>query len=30
MIKTNVRLLMLVKFKLGVKYEFSAAKMINC
>lgn len=29
MIKTNVRLLMPIKFKLGVKHEFSAAKMIN-
>lgn len=30
MIKNNVRLLMPIKFKLGVKHEFSAAKIINC
>lgn len=29
MIKTNVRQLMPIKFKLGVKHEFSVAKMIN-
>lgn len=30
MIKNNVRLLMPIKFKLGVKHEFSAVKIINC
>lgn len=30
MMKTNARLLMPVKFNLGVKHEFSVVKTINC